>query len=903
MRGFSRCIPGNADARLASIRMARSRGLQGRFTWSSFALAISLCSMVPLSSTEAVAQASDTAAALRPGEAFVTRFSGTRAEGDDNKVRVIDPDGTVGSIIDVRAPQLPPRGQHWIDEPQRTPLKAKEVGQVFGVALDNASPPNIYVTATSAFGLHHKSGTSEWMVGMWGRDGGPGTIYKLDQANGYRPSVFSRVMLDGHRNRGPALGNIAFDHLNNQFFVSDMETGMLHRIQASDGRDLGHFDHGAQGRPQFFDVPRGEAKSLSAKRYESSNSAQNSNCAAARFDRNPECWNFAASGRRVWGVGVWYDASKNQTRVYYAVWSGPAFANSSWASESDDDKRNSVWSVRLGPDGTFDPTDVRREFELPDFFVKPEDIARLGYSSPVSDITFAECGERPIMLVAERGGVRNLGLSADNAFATPHTARTLRYELDVTGAWRPIGRYDVGFYDRKSEGVPYTRANCSGGAAFGAGYNPETWVVDLARKDEFVWISGDGLCSPDGPCRLPGSEVAAQAKPSEAVQPTAAKAAIPGTGEGAGPDDSQVHGIQGMSEKAFEDVAPAAAFATYPKDTDAYPPVGPAQAYLIDTNINIDAAGVVIEEELLRNDATRIGDLVIYQPCQARSPGMTIPATFLLPPLGSGFAPPNYVGHPTEASHARVASHGQISSHSRFGSHTPSWSHSRFGSHNQTWSHSRDGSHSQFWSHNRVASHRREVSHSRLGSHGTVLSHYRLGSHDKRLSHSRLGSHNATLSHSIGGSHNQRISHQRLASHNLSLSHSRQSSHTASLSHSVKGSHNLALSHNQQKSHSTAISVGTTHLLVVSRGNTHGIVVSKAVQHSMVASKRTKNNNGAAAKVIKNTPSKIEKESVKKATPSQQIVKKSTEPKITKKEPVRRVHSVTASKEQNKKGN
>jgi hypothetical protein len=142
-----------------------------------------------------------------------------------------------------------------------------------------------------------------------------------------------------------------------------------------------------------------------------------------------------------------------------------------------------------------------------------------------------------------------------------------------------------------------------------------------------------------------------------------------------------------------------------------------------------------------------------------------------------------------------------------------------------------------------------------------------------------------------------------LASHNLKLSHSRQSSHTSSLSHSVKGSHNLALSHNQQKSHSTAISSGTKHLLVVSRGNTHGIVVSKAVQHSTVASKGMTNNKGNVPKVIRNIPSKIDKGLVKKANPSQQTTNKSTERKIIKKEPVRRVHNVNASKEARKKGN
>ena len=89
---------------------------------------------------------------LRPGEAFVTRFSGVLDEGK-GEAR-IDPDGVVGSIIDLRAPQQPPQGQHWIDEPQRAEIRAREVGQVFGVAVDDASPPNIYVTATSAFGLH-----------------------------------------------------------------------------------------------------------------------------------------------------------------------------------------------------------------------------------------------------------------------------------------------------------------------------------------------------------------------------------------------------------------------------------------------------------------------------------------------------------------------------------------------------------------------------------------------------------------------------------------------------------------------------------------------------------------------------------------------------------------------------
>src|ERR1041384_7628821 len=76
---------------------------------------------------------------LQPGEAFVTRFSGIQQSGpQDNPIVSIDINGTVGSILDMRAPGQPPRGEHWIDEPQRSPVTARAVGQVFGVALDDA---------------------------------------------------------------------------------------------------------------------------------------------------------------------------------------------------------------------------------------------------------------------------------------------------------------------------------------------------------------------------------------------------------------------------------------------------------------------------------------------------------------------------------------------------------------------------------------------------------------------------------------------------------------------------------------------------------------------------------------------------------------------------------------------
>ncbi|MGA9604361.1 MAG: hypothetical protein WBQ82_09630, partial [Methyloceanibacter sp.] len=166
---------------------------------------------------------------LRPGESFVTRFSGATDEGGKP---AIDLNGTVGSILDLRHPSTPPQGAQWLNAPQRSPVSAGKVGQVFGVALDDATPPNIYVTATSAFGLHRSDGNTDWMAGMWGPGGGPGTVWKLDGASGNKPSIIAEITLDGRANSGAALGNIAFDRWNKQFFVSDLETGMIHRLRA-----------------------------------------------------------------------------------------------------------------------------------------------------------------------------------------------------------------------------------------------------------------------------------------------------------------------------------------------------------------------------------------------------------------------------------------------------------------------------------------------------------------------------------------------------------------------------------------------------------------------------------------------------------------------------------------------
>ncbi len=521
---------------------------------------------------------------LQPGEAFVTRFSGTVDQGGQP---VIDLQGTVGSIVDLRRPGAPPSGAEWLNEPQRSPVTAGEVGQVFGVALDGATPPNVYLTATSAFGLHRNADNTDWMAGMWGPGGGPGTVWKLDAANGDKPAIFAQVSLDGRANTGAALGNIAFDPWNKQFYVSDLETGTIHRLSASDGSDLGQYDHGTTGRAGFFDATTGAAATLPPIAFHPSTSAHIADCPSGDFARTPSCWNFADFRRRVWGVGVRRDPASGEVRLFYSIWGSQGFGSADYAAAGDD-QRNSVWSVRMGPDGAFDTTSVRREFFLPDFFRSPEAVARAGRSNPVTDIAFPAISKEPVMVLAERGGVRNLGLAAENAFATPHEARVLRYQLSDKGVWEPVGRYDIGFYDRKDEGPPYIRADSSGGAAFGLGYSAG-WEADPTAADASLWMTGDALCSPKGACLDPAAKTHT--------------------------DVTQVHGLMGREASAYEEIVPEAAFQPYPAPGPAYPAAGPDRSYMID----IDATSAAPAP----NDATRIGDIAIYEP-EVKKPDLKI---------------------------------------------------------------------------------------------------------------------------------------------------------------------------------------------------------------------------------------------------------------------------------------
>lgn len=785
----------------------------GAVQLSGLTATVSACAMAVSASIFVSATAAQTQP-LRPGEAFVTRFSGVAKDGGPGPV--IDPNGPVGVIIGLAAPQEAPLGQHLVSKPLRAAVRAAQVGQVFGVALDDQSPPNVYLTASAAFGLHRAQGA--WMPGMWGQGAGPGAVWRLDAANGYRPALIAEIAPQGRPNSGASLGNIAFDRLNRQFFVSDMESGLIVRM-GRDGRQLSAFDHGVEGRRGFFDADSNQRAALAPIPNDPSRTARIETCEGP-FDQTLACWNFAPSGRRVWGLGVRRDPMGAGSRLYYAVWSSPAFADASWSAMSEEDKRNAVWSVGLGINGDFEAADVRREFILPDFFTGPADIERAGYSQPVSDIAFSECSARPVMLVAERGGVRNLGLGVENAFATPREARTLRYELDQRGVWRAVGRYDVGSDDRRTAGPPFINANCAGGAAFGPDIrNPLSPAARDEGPDSYVWITGDNLCGPSAPCRFP----AAAPQPASSAGDAGFEA-----------DTSQVHGLQGNRADLISEVVP---LSERPAQTSS-----PAleNAYFIDVDPVLDPRGGLDDAELTRNDATMTGDVAVYQTClpppppRAAAPGVLwVDPIYLVPLPPPGFLIP---GHAPDLSHAQWASHGVRTSHFRYGSHNPVYSHQRWRSHQSYWSHGRAQSHAPAWSHNRIGSHNRWVS----------------GGHDERRSHSQYRSHSTTYSHNprISQGHTNAVSsgHDRRISWH-SPNESRGHSTSISQGHDVRRS----------QGHDPVRSNGPTHNPVISQGALHNTALSSRPLHDQRLSTRplhsvTMSRSGGHQRAVSSRP-------------------------------------------------
>lgn len=264
---------------------------------------------------------------IDPGEMAVTCYSGSNP-------------GSFGlGVFDVRDPvnNSPGKNQNWSDVPiyhdaswTRTGFDGEEV---FGLALDDDPDPNIYVTATTSYN------------GIPGRPSRPasGKIFKIGGGSG-AVSVFQELKKANGDPLREGLGNIAFDPLHRQLFVTNFHDGKIYRLSFT-----GQVE-------QAYDPAIGATNPA------------------------PSDPGYAPLGERLWGIGV----HEGERRVYFSVWIEDTRVNP--------DRNNEIWSVEMDAAGAMVPGSEVWELSLPLN-------SNRNTSMPVADIAFSVDGR---MLLAER---------------------------------------------------------------------------------------------------------------------------------------------------------------------------------------------------------------------------------------------------------------------------------------------------------------------------------------------------------------------------------------------------------------------------------------------------------------------------------------------------------------------
>ena len=347
-----------------------------------------------------------------PGELSVTCFSGLT---DNQAPFDPDPNGFVMGVIDSRLPPvdanspIPALDVNWGALMYHNELgnpghlwTYENLGQVFGLALDDADPPNMYVTATTLYGL--------FAFGP----GGSGAVYRIDGVTG------DICVIAQLPNTGPALGNICYDPVSRSLFVSNFEDGVIYRV-AVDGQDptnpcavgdpVAAYDHGLDGRPNGVVPSSGAALT------------------AAPDDPSVD---YTPKGRRVWGLQM----HPTEGRLYYAVW---VTGNP-----------HEIWSVEVDASGNINPATAFYEVEMP-----PRPSGALSF--PVSDIAFSDAGN---LYAAQRSMSADFG-NLHNGFAGgAHAARVIKIE-GSQGAWTPsIEEYKLGALFSEENGAGGVDVDC-----------------------------------------------------------------------------------------------------------------------------------------------------------------------------------------------------------------------------------------------------------------------------------------------------------------------------------------------------------------------------------------------------------------------------------------------------------
>lgn len=284
-------------------------------------------------------------------------------------------------IVDMRTPPGACLGVNWAAPMYHdASWNAHNLGQVFGICLDDANPPNIYVTSTTLFG-NFGTLTFSQNSALWGTGIGPldvsEAIYRIDGITG-AISLFQRLdFLNPTSNAG--LGNICFDKQRDRFYVTNFADGKIYGLD-----DDGNPDNAPQDT------------------YDPTLTA---------YPAVPIMPGFVTLGERLWGIGFYQD------RVYFGVWACDKVRNHGASIF------NSIWSVAINAGtGLMDNSTFRHELDMPHY-------GGNSWSNPVSDIEFSANGR---MLVAERTMQDDYITSpCNNQGAWAHSSRVIEF----VGTW------------------------------------------------------------------------------------------------------------------------------------------------------------------------------------------------------------------------------------------------------------------------------------------------------------------------------------------------------------------------------------------------------------------------------------------------------------------------------------
>lgn len=423
-------------------------GTSSTSTLCAFALAATAA--ITLNSSH-VRSAAGAPSMLVPGDSIVTGFSGHRGSQQD---RGIDLEGPSAQVLSLRDFGQGPQGSI-SDAAIKHRITAGQVGQVFAVALDDGQDqevPDIYLGSTSYFGLEivvpDRNGDgrpervkighpdAQWMPGQFGPGGNPGSIWRVNGQTG-EVTLFATLP----DNTGAGIGDIVFDKAQRQFFVSDLDTGLIYRV-GLDGTIIDSFNHGTDGR---------SAAGLAAieddgRTVDISSSAFNG--------ADPATWGHTQKHRRIAGM------AHHQGRLYYAVADGPQ-----------------IWSVGTGEDGSFSG-DARLELIVAD----------LPATGPVTDMLFDRSGR---LYLAQRGEQR--AGDEPSSFAEPGTSAIARYSRtdSADSSATPVWTRDDDGYAIGTSGM---NNQSNGGIALGYQHD-RSGALQRGTPDATLWATGDRLLS------------------------------------------------------------------------------------------------------------------------------------------------------------------------------------------------------------------------------------------------------------------------------------------------------------------------------------------------------------------------------------------------------------------------